>query len=98
MFLRNCILEGSNLPLPCAAFISQKEDRNKIQNQAMCILTRAMCSTPISCLETITSLLPLEERCNIKVLTQEEKLKRLPNYPMNKIKKKKTCEKLPYKI
>ena len=69
----------------CTASQSQKEKRNKIQNQAMRIMTGAMCSTPISCLETITGLQSLEERCDIKVLTQDEKFKRLPNHPMNNI-------------
>ena len=44
-----------------------------------------MCSTQISCLETITGLQSLEERCDIKVLTQDEKFKRLPNHPMSNI-------------
>ena len=69
----------------CTASKSQKENRNKIQNQAMRIMTGAMCSTPISCLETITGLQSLEERCDIKVLTQDEKFKRLQNHPMSNI-------------
>ena len=69
----------------CTASKTQKENRNKIQNQAMRLMTGAMCSTPISCLETMTGLQSLEERCDIKVLTQDEKFKRLPNHPMSNI-------------
>ena len=50
-------------------------------------MTGAMCSTPISCLETITGLQSLEERSEIKVLTQAAKFKRMNDHPMHKMTK-----------
>ena len=69
----------------CTASKTQQNNRNKIQNQAMRIMTGAMCSTPISCLETITGLQSLEERSEMKVLTQAAKFKRLDDHPMHNI-------------
>ena len=43
----------------------------------------AMCSTPISALETATYLQSLEDRSGIKVLTQAAKLKRFTDHPMH---------------
>ena len=62
---------------------TQKNKRNRVQNQAMRIMTGALCTTPISCLETITGLQSLEERADIKVLTQAAKYNRLPEHPIN---------------
>ena len=62
---------------------TQKDKRNRVQNQAMRIMTGALCTTPISCLETITGLQSLEERADIKVLTQAAKYNRLPEHPIN---------------
>ena len=69
----------------CTASRTQQNNRNKIQNQAMRIMTGAMCSTPISCLETITGLQSLDERRDMKVLTQASKFKRLVDHPMHNI-------------
>ena len=91
MFLRNSTLGGSNLPLSmewqqhAQPLRRRKRTETRYKNQAMRLMTGAMCSTPISCLETITGLQSLEERCDIKVLTQDEKFKRLPNHPMSNI-------------
>lgn len=71
----------------CTASKTQQNNRNKIQNQAMRIMTGAMCSTPISCLETITGLQSLEERSDIKVLTLAAKFKRMNDHPMHKMTK-----------
>jgi len=67
----------------CTASKTQKDKRNRVQNQAMRIMTGGMCSTPISCLETITGLQSLEERSDIKVLTQAAKFSRMPDHPIN---------------
>ena len=55
----------------------------RLQNQAMRMMTGAMRSTPITALETATGLQPLDDRKNIKVLTQAAKFKRLQNHPMH---------------
>ena len=67
----------------CTASMTQKDKSNKVQNQAMRIMTGAMCSTLISCLETITGLQSLEERSDIRILTQAAKFSRMPDHPIN---------------
>ena len=69
----------------CTASNSQKESLTKIQNQSMRLMTGAMRSTPISCLETMTGLQSLDERRDVKVLTQAAKFNRLPDHPINNI-------------
>ena len=49
---------------------SNTKKTNGIQNQAMRKMTGAMRSTPISALETATGKQSLEDRSNVKVLTQ----------------------------
>ena len=55
----------------------------RIQNQAMRLMTGAMRTTPIKELETITGLQSMEDRRDIKVMTQAAKYKRLESHPMN---------------
>ena len=55
---------------------------NRVQNQALRVITGAMRSTPIQELETITGLESLEARRETKVLVQAAKYKRLPGHPM----------------
>ena len=55
----------------------------RVQHQAMRMMTGAMRSTPISAMETVTGLQPLEDRQEIKVLTQAAKFKRLQDHPMH---------------
>jgi len=69
----------------CTASATQQNNRNKVQNQVMRIMTGAMCSTPISCLETITGQQSLQKRSDIKVLSQAAKFKRLNDHPMQNI-------------
>ena len=55
---------------------------DRLQNQAMRMMTGAMRSTPIKALETTTGLQSLEDRRNQKTLTQATKFKCLQNHPM----------------
>ena len=52
------------------------------QNQATRIITGAMKSTPIMELETITGLQSLDDRRDLKLLSQVAKFKRLQDHPM----------------
>ena len=63
---------------------TNKEKMNKIQNQAMRMMTGAMKSTPIQALETATGLPTLEDRRDTAVLIQAEKYKRMKEHPMHK--------------
>ena len=74
----------------CTAAKSNTETTNAIQNQAMHSMTGAMCSTPISVLETATGLRSLEDRR--KVLAQAPKFKRLTDRPMHSQMSKPTKE------
>ena len=56
---------------------------SRVQHQAMRIMTDAMRSTPISTMETVTVLQTLEDRQEVKILTQAAKFKRLQNHPMH---------------
>ena len=56
---------------------------SRVQHQAMRMMTDAMQSTPVSAMETIIGLQPLEDRQEIKVLTQAAKCKRLQDHPMH---------------
>ena len=55
---------------------------NRLQNQAMRIITGSMKSTPIHELEKITHLQPMEDRRDSRSLKQAEKFRRLPDHPM----------------
>ena len=55
---------------------------SKIQKQATRIITGAMKSTPIIELETITGLQSLDDRRDLKLLSQDAKFKRLQDHPM----------------
>ena len=55
---------------------------SEVQNQATHIITGAMKSTPIMELETITGLLSLDDRRDLKLFSQAAKFKRLQDHPM----------------
>ena len=55
---------------------------SNVQNQATRIITGAMKSTPIMELETITGLQSLDDRRDLKLLSQAAKFKRLQDHPM----------------
>ena len=62
---------------------SNSSKLSRVQHQAMRMMTGAMRSTPISAVETVTGLQPLEDRQEIKVLTRAAKFKRLQDHPMH---------------
>lgn len=55
---------------------------DKVQNQALRIITGAIKSTPITFMEKITGIQPLQKRRQTKVLLQADKFKALPDHPM----------------
>ncbi len=55
---------------------------DKVQNQALRIITGATKSTPIAFMEKLTGIQPLHERRQTKELLQAEKFKSLPDHPI----------------
>ena len=55
---------------------------DKVQNQALRIITGAMKSTPIQYMEQVTGIQPLQERRKTKILLQAQKYECLPDHPM----------------
>ena len=55
---------------------SNFEKANRVWNQASRIMTRALRSTPIQAMDTMTGLQTLESRQDTKILTQTAKFKR----------------------
>ena len=66
----------------------------KVQNQATCIMTRAIKSTPVKDLESITGIHPLYDRRNMKMLVQDTKFKRLTDHPMDQRMGQPVCRRL----
>ena len=62
---------------------SNSSKLSREQHKAMRMMTGAMRSSPISAMETVTGLQPLEDRQEIKILTQAAKFKRLQDHPMH---------------
>ena len=56
---------------------------DRVQNQALRIITGSMRSTPIEAMEKITAIQPLHQRRDEKTMVQAEKFKCLPQHPMN---------------
>jgi ribonuclease HI len=67
---------------------------DKVQNQALRIMTGAMRSTPIKTMENLTGVPPLQSRRDAKTLIQAEKYKSLPKHPMNSRMEKPTTNRL----
>ena len=63
---------------------SNSSKLSRVQHLAMRMMTGAMRSTPISAMEAVTGLQSLEDRQEIKILTQAAKFKRLQDHPMQK--------------
>ena len=61
---------------------TNQQSLDKIQKQALRIITGAMKSTPITFMEQTTAMQPLQQRRQAKVLLQTEKYKCLPDHPM----------------
>ncbi|XP_041374190.1 uncharacterized protein LOC121387231 [Gigantopelta aegis] len=55
---------------------------DKVQNQALRIITGSMKSTPIKDMEKTAAIQPLGERRDAKIMIQAEKFRYLPNHPM----------------
>ena len=62
---------------------SNSSKLSRMQHQAMRMMTGAMRSTPISAVETVTGLQPIDDRQEIKELTHSAKFKRLQDHPMH---------------
>ena len=60
----------------------------KIQNSSVRLITGGLKSTPINALESTTQLQPLDQSKEEKVLTQHEKIQRLPQHPVHNILQK----------
>ena len=56
-----------------------------MQNSELRIILGAMKSTPITDMETMADVQPLESRRNYKILCQAEKASRLPTHPLSQI-------------
>ena len=55
---------------------------DRVQNQALRLITGAMRTTPIKAMEKVTGIQPLQERRATKVLLQAEKFRCQENHPM----------------
>jgi ribonuclease HI len=55
---------------------------DKVQNQALRVITGAMKSTPVKAMEQLTSIPPLSHRRDTKALVQASKYEFLPEHPM----------------
>ena len=75
------VLEYSSTAWSTTAKTNQ-QSLDKIQNQAIRIITGAMKSTPITFMEQTTAIQPLQQRRQAKVLLQAEKYKCLPEHPL----------------
>ena len=62
---------------------SHHQNLNRVQNQALRIITGAMRSTPIQKMEAITSIPPLSARRECKALLQANKYRCSKDHPMN---------------
>ena len=63
---------------------SPNANRDKVQNVALRATVGAMKTTPIKEMEKRADLEPLELRRTFKVLTQTEKIRKLPGHPLHK--------------
>ena len=63
---------------------TNKSRLDKIQNMALRVIFGAMKTTPVHDMEKKTANVePLERRRSLKILIQEEKLRRLPSHPLH---------------
>ena len=56
---------------------------DKVQNQALRLITGSMRSTPIKIMEEITAIQPLSKRRDMRIMIQAERYKCSPSHPMN---------------
>ncbi|KAK7099102.1 uncharacterized protein [Littorina saxatilis] len=62
---------------------SHLQTLDKVQNQALRVITGAIRSTPIKIMEETVGLQPLSDRRDAQIMVQAEKYKCLPNHPMH---------------
>ena len=62
---------------------THRQTLDKVQNQALRIITGSMRSTPIEMMEQITGILPLNTRRKCKAMIQANKYQCIDNHPMN---------------
>ncbi|KAK7093816.1 hypothetical protein V1264_007506 [Littorina saxatilis] len=67
-----------------AAAKTHQQTLDRVQNQALRIITGSMRSTPIKAMEEVAAIQPLSQRRDAKVMVQTEKFKCLPAHPMKK--------------
>lgn len=70
-------------PATCTTAISNQKTIDRLQNQAMRIMTGSMKSTPITAMETTTGLMDMNSRRAMKMNIQAAKFDRLDNHPMH---------------
>ena len=61
---------------------TNKQRLDKIQNQALRLITGGLKSTPITAMGNITNIPPLSKRRKAKTLLQASKYEHLPDHPM----------------
>ena len=83
IFGRICPVLEYGMAANSIAAKSNSSKLSRVQHQAMGMMTVSMLSSPISAMETVTGLRPVEDRQETKVLTQAAKFKRLRNHPMH---------------
>ena len=66
----------------CQASNTTLQEIDKVQNQALRIITGAMKSTPIVAMEKILDIQTLKDRRDTKVMVQSEKFLCIPHHPM----------------
>lgn len=76
------VMEYSSQPWSTAAN-NNKSRLDRVQNWGLRMVLGAMKSTPITDLEKTADIQPLETRRQTKILTQTEKMKRLPSHPLH---------------
>ena len=73
---------------------SNKAKLDRVQNWGLRMILGAMRSTPINDMEKTANIEPLENRRNTKILTQGEKMRRLPSHPLHSALDKATKNRL----
>ena len=62
---------------------THQQSLDKVQNQALWIITGCMQYTPVKAMEEATAILPNHQRRDKEIMVQIEKCKCLPQHPMN---------------
>ena len=62
---------------------THQQSLDKVQSQAIWIITGCMRSTTVKAMEEATAILPIQQRRDKKIMVQTEKCKCLPQHPMN---------------